>query len=91
MGIALSPSMVLKLTIAVPMALLDAGPLIAVPMVLSMGWMESSLTICTVTDTITDLVNADIAQGYIPAPYHCHDIHCNWTVCIMYFTFSESK
>ena len=73
MRVGLSPSMILKLTVAVPMTSPDEDPLIAVPMVLPMGWMESPPTFCTVTETIADLANAKIAQGYIPAPYHRHE------------------
>lgn len=47
-------------------------PLITFPMVLPMGWVESPPTFCMVTETIADLVNAKIAQDYIPGLYHCH-------------------
>ena len=79
MRVGLSPSMILKLAVAVPTTSPDEDPLIAVPMVLPMGWMESPLTFCTVTETIADLANAMIAQGYIPAPYHCHEAVTNTT------------
>ena len=55
----------------------DDDPLIAVPMVLPMGWMESPPTFCMVTETIADLANAKIAQDYIPAPYHRHEVVAN--------------
>ena len=61
MRVGLSPSMILKLAVAVPMTLPDDDPLIAVPMVLPMGWIESPPTFCTVTETIADLANAKIA------------------------------
>ena len=64
-------------TETVPTTLLDEDPLIAVPMVLPMGWMESPPTFCTVTETIADLANAKIAQGYIPVPYHRHEAVAN--------------
>ena len=77
MRVGLSPSMILKLAVAVPTTSADEDPLIAVPMVLPMGWMESPPTFCTVTETIADLANAKIAQGYIPAPYHRHEAIAN--------------
>ena len=79
MRVGLSPSMILKLTVAVPTTSPDEDPLIAVPMLLPMGWMESPPTFCTVTETIADLANAKIAQGYIPAPYHRHEAIANTT------------
>ena len=79
MRVGLSPSMILKLAVAVPTTSPDEDPLIAVPMVLPMGWMESPPTFCTVTETIADLANAKIAQGYIPAPYHRHEAIANTT------------
>ena len=77
MRVGLSPSVILKLAMAVLMTSPDDDPLIAVPMVLPMGWMESPPTFCTVTETIADLANAKIAQGYIPAPYHHHKAVAN--------------
>ena len=77
MRVGLSPSMILKLAVVVPMALPDDDPLIAVHIVLPIGWMESPPTFCTVTETIADLANAKIAQGYIPAPYHRHEAVAN--------------
>ena len=77
MRVGLSPSMILKLAVAVPMTLPDKYPIIAVPMVLPMGWIESPPTFCMVTETIADLANAKIAQGYIPAPYHCNEAVAN--------------
>ena len=72
MRVSHAPSMILKLAVAVPMASTDKDPLIAVSMVLPMLKMESSPAFCTVTETIDDLANIKIAQGYIPALYHCH-------------------
>ena len=78
MRVGLSPSMILKLAVAVPTTLAGKDPLIAVPMVLlPMGWIESSPAFCTVTETIADQANAKIAQGYILAPYHCHKAMAN--------------
>ena len=77
MRVGLSPSMILRLAVAVPMTSPDEDPLIAVSMVLPIGWMESPPTFCTVTETIADLTNAKIAQGYIPAPYHSHEAVAN--------------
>ena len=77
MRVSLSPSMILKLAVVVPMTLPDNDPLIAAPMILPMGWMESPPTFCTVTETIADLANTKVAQGYIPSPYHCHEAVAN--------------
>ena len=79
MRVGLSPSMILKLAVAVPTTSPDKDPLIAVPMVLRMGWMESPPTFCMVTETIADLANTKIAQGYIPASYHRHKAVANTT------------
>ena len=79
MRVGLSLSMILKLAVAVPTTSPDEDPLIAVPMVLPMGWMESPPTFCTVTVTIADLANALIAHGYIPASYHRHEAVTNTT------------
>jgi hypothetical protein len=83
--------MILKLAVAVPTTSLDEDPLNAVPMVLPMGWMESPPAFCTVTETIADLANAKIAQGYILALYHCHEAMANtmpeqstMTECLQY-------
>ena len=73
MRVGLSPSMILKLAVAVPTTSPDKDPLIAVPMVLPMIWMESPLAFCMVTETIADLANTNITiTGYILAPYNCH-------------------
>ena len=77
MRAGLSPCMILKLAVAIPTTSPNDDPLIAVPMVLPMGWMESPQTFCTVTETISDLANAKIAQGYILAPYQCHEAMAN--------------
>ena len=91
MRVGLAPSMILKLAVAVPTTLPDEDPLIAVPMVLPMGWMESPPAFCTVTETIVDLANAKIAQGYILALYHRHKAVANtmpeqptMTECLQY-------
>ena len=91
MRVSLAPSMILKLAVAVPTTLPDKDPLIAVPMVLHMGWMESPPAFCKVTETIADLANTKIAQGYILAPYHCHKAVANtmpkqptMTECLQY-------
>ena len=73
MRVGLSPSMIHHLAVAVPMTSPNNGPLIAVPMVLPTGWIESPPTFCKVTETIADLTNAKIAQGYTPALYHRHE------------------
>ena len=85
--VSLLPSMILKLAVAVPTTSTDEYPLIAVPMVLPMGWMESPSAFCTVTETIGDLANAKITQGYILALYHCHKA---MTLCSYCHTASKA-
>lgn len=72
MRVDLSLSMILKLAAVIPMTLMDGDTLIAVPMVLPMRWMESLPAFGIVIETIVDLANDKIAQGYILALYHCH-------------------
>jgi hypothetical protein len=91
MRVGLSPSMIQKQAVAVPTTLADKDPLLAVPMVLPMGWMGSPPAFCTVTGTIADLANAKIAQGYIAALYHPHKAMANtmpeqptMTECLQY-------
>ena len=50
----------------------DTDPLIAFPMALPMGWVESPPAFCAVTETAADLANAAIRDGARPAP-HRHD------------------
>jgi hypothetical protein len=47
--------MILNLAVEAPTTLPDKDPLIAVPMVLPMSWMESPPAFCMVTETIADL------------------------------------
>jgi hypothetical protein len=78
MRVGFSPSIILKLAVAVPMTLADKdNPLIAVQMDIPMGWMESPPAFCMVTDTVSDQANARIAQGYILCMYHCHKAMAN--------------
>ena len=77
MRVGLSPFMIVKLAVVVPTTSTDKDPLIAVPMALPMGWMESSTAFSMVTETIADLANAKIAQGHILAPYHHHKAVAN--------------
>ena len=44
-------------------------PLIALPLVLPMGWTESPPAFCTVTETITDLANAYGMMDWNPPPH----------------------
>jgi hypothetical protein len=77
MRASLSPSMIQTLEVAVPMELLDEKTLIAFPLVLLMGWIESPPAFCTVTETIADLGHSKIVQGYNPAPYQYHKAMAN--------------
>ena len=45
----------------------DKDPLIAVPMVLPMGWTKSPPTFCTVGETISVLTNAVLSQRWTVA------------------------
>ena len=63
MRVGLAPSMILKLAVAVPTTSPEEDPLIAVHMVLPMGWMESSPAFCTVTEIIADLVKKRLPRA----------------------------
>jgi hypothetical protein len=41
----------------------DGAPLIALPLVLPMGWVKSRPFFCIATKTIADLANANLQQG----------------------------
>jgi hypothetical protein len=76
MRVSLSPATILRLAVAVPV-LPGEEPLVAVPLVLLMGWLESPPTFCTVTETIADLANKKIVSGYLPKPQHRHEALAN--------------
>ena len=44
-------------------------PLLTFPLVLLMGWKNSSRFFCTVTETIADLVNQQIQVGLTPTTH----------------------
>ena len=45
-------------------------PLVALPLVLPMGWVSSPPYFCAITETITDLANAQLQQPLVPLPIH---------------------
>jgi hypothetical protein len=57
-----------KLAVAIP-SLKGEEPLLALPLVLPMGWTESPPYFCTATETVTDVANARAMQGWNP-PAH---------------------
>ena len=76
MRVSLSVTSILKLAVAVP-TLPGETPLVAVPLVLPMGWLESPPTFCSITETIADLANARIQLGHTPQPTHRHETVAN--------------
>jgi hypothetical protein len=48
----------------------DEEPLIAFPMILPMGWVDSPNYLCAVTETIADLANARFATNDLSPPTH---------------------
>ena len=40
--------------------------LVAVPLVLTMGWVNSPPTFCSLTETICDVANANLYRNYSP-------------------------
>ena len=61
-----------KLGLAMPSLPGEDDPLIAFPLSLPMGWVESPPSFCTCTETGADLANAALRQGVHPGP-HRHD------------------
>ena len=57
-----------KLALAFP-ASLAGDPLVAIPLVLPMGWTNSGPAFCAVTETIADLANKTIMSN-APSPMH---------------------
>lgn len=49
-------------------------PLIAIPLVLTMGWAESPPTFCALSETIADLANAESWKKHVPP--HRLEVHC---------------
>ena len=50
-------------------------PLIAIPLVLTMGWAESPPTFCSMSETICDLANAQAYRNLVPP--HRLEEHCS--------------
>jgi hypothetical protein len=63
---------IVKLTVSIP-TLEGNKPLLALPLVLSMGWMQSPPWFCTSTETVTNLANQRL-QWRWHAPSHHLDI-----------------
>lgn len=49
-------------------------PLVAFPLILPMGWVESPSHLCTVTETIADIVNGLWQEEYQPQGVHRLDV-----------------
>jgi hypothetical protein len=49
---------------------LDGEPLVAFPMILPMGWVDSPNFLCAVTETIADLANARFASNNMTTTIH---------------------
>jgi hypothetical protein len=62
-----------KLGVVFPM-LPGAKPLIAFPLVLPMGWMNSPPVFSTATETIADIVNAQLSLGWLPPSHPLDDL-----------------
>ena len=57
-----------KLAVAFPSK--SSDPLVALPLVLPMGWKNSSPAFCAATETVADLANSDIKNNIQPPPHH---------------------
>jgi hypothetical protein len=57
-----------KLAVAIP-ALDGKEPLLALPLVLPMGWTESPPYFCAATETVTDVANRRLANHWDPPPH----------------------
>jgi hypothetical protein len=66
--IALNIDDIPKLAVAIPQ-IVGAEPLLALPLVLPMGWTESPPYFCAATETITDLTNQRLKTPWTP-PAH---------------------
>lgn len=64
----LRPEDVPSLGVAFP-PLPDGTELVAFPLVLPMGWVNSPPTFCAATETVADMANARIAAGVVPPPH----------------------
>jgi hypothetical protein len=57
-----------KLAVSLP-ALHGKEPLLAIPLVLPMGWTESPPYFCAATETVTDITNKRLANHWPPPPH----------------------
>jgi hypothetical protein len=62
-----------KLAVAVP-ALDGAAPLLAIPLVLPMGWTESPPHFCSMTETVADVANDRARAGWVPPPHRLDSV-----------------
>ena len=60
---------VLKLSIFIPQHK-DEEPLVAIPISFTMGWVESLLSFCTISKTITHVANARFQAAPTTCPQH---------------------
>jgi hypothetical protein len=57
-----------KLAVALP-TLHGEEPLVALPLVLPMGWTESPPYFCATTETVADITNRRLANHWLPPPH----------------------
>lgn len=67
--VALNVNDIPKLAVALPPAP-DGTPLVALPLALPMGWVESPPYFTSLTETACDLVNAAVKGRIVPKPLH---------------------
>jgi hypothetical protein len=58
---------IVKLAVSIPV-LVGKEPLIALPLVLPMGWTESPPWFCAATESTTDVANHRLEQGWVAPP-----------------------
>ena len=59
-------------------------PLVAIPIVLPMGWKNSGPAFCAATETIADLANAKVATNQSRKPHPLNQI-CHGVLVFIYF------
>jgi hypothetical protein len=62
-----------KLAVSLP-PLLGEEPLLALPLVLPMGWTESPPNFCTATETVADVTNRRLVNHWIPPPHRLEEL-----------------
>jgi hypothetical protein len=62
-----------KLAVAIP-TLYGEEPLLALPLVLPMGWTESPPYFCAATKTVTDVTNRRLANHWKPPPHRLEEL-----------------